>query len=92
MGVQIPPAQRSGTLRGESARILRTQQWETSVRPGYAGYSQDFRVPPARPGVGLGDTLGMTAKEAGAPCKRCRSGFDSHLLHARKLYFKRDVV
>ena len=29
MGVRILPAQRSGTLRGESARPLRIPQWET---------------------------------------------------------------
>ena len=33
MGVQIPPAQLSGTLRGESACTLLTQEWEMSVRP-----------------------------------------------------------
>ena len=29
----------------------------------------------------LASSTGMTAKVAGAPCKRCRSRFDSDLLH-----------
>jgi hypothetical protein len=61
MGVQIPPAQLGGTLRGESACTLRTQKWETSVRPDegrtYSGPAPS-RSAAARTGI-----LGMTAKE-----------------------------
>jgi hypothetical protein len=45
MGVRILPAQRSGTLRGESARILRIPQWET---PSAACGPRVFRSQAAR--------------------------------------------
>lgn len=33
--------------------------------------------------IPAGSTTGATAKVAGAPCKRCRKGFDSLSFHGR---------
>jgi hypothetical protein len=61
MRVRIPPAQRSGTLRGESARTLPTQQWET---PSAAARPRKIRHLAAALCGGQGRTLGAVAQQA----------------------------
>jgi hypothetical protein len=71
LGVRDPRSLLSGTLRGESACTLRTQKWETSVRPKRRTYSGPAppRSAAARTGI-----LGMTAKERARPASVAVAG------------------
>ena len=81
--VRLLASMRSATLLGERACTLLIQQREAFRAAGGAA-----RIPALSgrqeglPRASRTPVMGMTAKGAGAPCKRCRSRFDSDLLHA----------
>jgi hypothetical protein len=80
MGVRILPAQRSGTLRGESARRLRTPQWET---PSAACGPRVIRSLAARALRQPGPAHGDDSYGSERALQGCCSEFDSRHLPAR---------
>jgi hypothetical protein len=81
MGVRALPAQRSGTLRGESACTLPTPQWETPIA---AGWPRVIRSQAARALRRPGPGPGLLAHLERAPVLQTGgTGFESPVVHKR---------